>query len=158
MKLLSARTTWLLLLLFYIPVQGNAMAFLNPFKACTFSEMQLKLTANGEPAAGAKVIRSVNWKEEIVDTFTADDSGRVELPATHESSITQVMPVEFVSSQVINVEYDGKNYKIWVYAKRDPGENSEQNGKPFELACELSDEPKIQRVFDSILKTSCTFN
>jgi len=148
----------LILFIIYIPSQGNAMAFLNSLKACTFSEMQINLTADGKPAAGAKVIRSVNWKEEIVDTFTADDSGQVKLPAMHQNSITQVMPVEFVSSQVIHVEYEGNDYKIWVYGKRDPGENSEMNGQPFDLSCELSDEPKIQRMFDSILKTSCTFN
>lgn len=134
------------------------MAFLNPLKACTFSEMQLKLTLGGKPADGAKVTRSVNWKEEIVDTFTADEAGYVKLPAMYASSVTQVLPVEFVSSQVIHVEYEGKDYKIWVYAKRDPGENSELEGKAFDLSCELTDEPKIERAFDSILKTSCTKN
>ncbi|WP_193165765.1 DUF6795 domain-containing protein [Microbulbifer hainanensis] len=131
------------------------MAFLNSLKACIFSEMKIKLTLDGEPAHGAKVIRSVNWKEEMVDTFTTDESGNVLLPAMYAASVTQIMPIEFVSSQVIQVEYNDKSYKIWVYAKRDPSENSEMNGKPFILTCELTQEPKLERAFDSIVKTSC---
>jgi len=144
------------LLLFSI--SGYAMTFLNPLKACTFSEMQIRLTLDGKPASGAKIVRSVNWKKEIIDTFTADEGGVVNLPAMYDSSITQALPVEFVSSQVINVEYENKEYKIWVYAKRDPGENSELGGQPFNMTCELTDEAKIERVFDSILKTSCKWN
>ncbi|MFS1525020.1 DUF6795 domain-containing protein [Microbulbifer sp. 2304DJ12-6] len=133
------------------------MTFSNPLKACTFSEMNLSITLNGKPAAGAKVIRLVDWKTESVDTFMADDSGKVQLPAKFESSITQVLPVEFVSSQVINVQYMDQTYKIWVYAKRNPKENSELAGKSFSLTCELLDDPKTERAFNSLLKTSCKF-
>ncbi|MCW8128693.1 DUF6795 domain-containing protein, partial [Microbulbifer halophilus] len=141
-----------------IPVSGNTMSSLNPFKACTFSEMKLRLTLDGKPADGAKVTRTVNWKEEVVDTFKADENGTVQLPAMYESSVTQVLPVEFVSSQVISVQYQEKDYKIWVYAKRDPAENFEMSGSPLELDCELSDDPKTERAFDSIVKTSCQWN
>lgn len=133
------------------------MSFLNPLKACTFSEMKIQLTLNGEPAAGAKIIRTINWKEEITDTYFTDDSGFIELPAAYGSSFTQVLPVEFVSSQTIHVEYKDRDYKIWIYAKRNPGENSELKGEPFDLSCELLDEPKTERAFNSILKTSCKF-
>ncbi|MDP5210442.1 DUF6795 domain-containing protein [Microbulbifer sp. 2205BS26-8] len=134
-----------------------AMTFSNPLKACTFSEMNLRITLNGQPAAGAKVIRMVDWKTESVDSFMVDDSGKVHLPAKFESSITQALPVEFVSSQVINVQYMDQVYKIWVYAKRNPKENSELEGEPLNLSCELLDDPKTERVFNSLLKTSCKF-
>jgi len=133
------------------------MAFLNPLKACTFSEMKIKITLNGKPASGAKIIRTVDWKDEQVDFFTSDEGGNIDLPAKFESSFTQVLPVEFISSQSINVEYENNNYLIWIYAKRNPGENSEMNGNPINLSCELSDEPKTERKFKSAVKTSCKF-
>ncbi|MFA0814000.1 DUF6795 domain-containing protein [Microbulbifer epialgicus] len=133
------------------------MAFLNPLKACTFSEMKIRLTLNGEPAVGAKVIRTIDWKDEQVDFYTSDEDGNIDLPAKFESSFTQVLPVEFISSQSINVEYENNNYLIWIYAKRNPGENSEMNGDPINLSCELSDEPKTERKFKSAVKTSCKF-
>ncbi|GAA5443482.1 hypothetical protein Misp06_01659 [Microbulbifer sp. NBRC 101763] len=133
------------------------MAFLNPLKACTFSEMKIRLTLNGEPAVGAKIIRTIDWKDEQIDLFTSDEDGNVDLPAKFENSFTQVLPVEFISSQSINVEYENNNYLIWIYAKRNPGENSEMNGDPINLSCELSDEPKTERKFKSAVKTSCKF-
>ncbi|WP_444929369.1 DUF6795 domain-containing protein [Microbulbifer sp. SSSA002] len=135
----------------------SAMASFNPFKACTFSEMKIKLTLNGEPASGAEITRSIQWQKEWIDTFTSDEEGIAILPAKFSNSLTQVLPVEFVSAQKITVEYNDQSYKIWVYAKRHPEENSELDGKPFDLTCELSDELKLEEVFDSYLKTSCKF-
>lgn len=152
---LNCTLTFFIAFIALIPNSGNTMTSLNPFKACTFSEMKLHLTLDGEPVSDAKVTRTVNWKKEIVDTFSTDNNGEVQLPALHESSVTQVLPVEFISSQVINVRYEDSDYKIWVYAKRDPAENFEMNGNPLELTCELSDEPTTERAFDSIVKTSC---
>jgi hypothetical protein len=134
------------------------MNSLNPFRACTFSQMQLTLTLNTKPVSGAKIIRTVHWKSKKTDTFTSDQHGHVELPATYQSSITQMLPVEFLSSQVITVEHEGREYKIWVYAKRDPGGNIEFSGKPIRLTCELSDEPSTKRAFGSVVKTACTWD
>ncbi|WP_152450770.1 DUF6795 domain-containing protein [Microbulbifer sp. THAF38] len=146
-----------LLSILLIPGGAYGMAFLNPLKACTFSEMKIKITLDGSPAAGAKITRSIDWKEEKTDIFTSDKEGNVLLPAEFESSITQVLPVEFISSQSINVEYENRSYLIWIYAKRNPAENFEMNGNPINLACELTDEPKTERKFKSALKTSCKF-
>ncbi|WP_444923644.1 DUF6795 domain-containing protein [Microbulbifer sp. DLAB2-AF] len=159
MKKLNSQI-YIVLITFFLPLisgGANAMAFLNPLKACTFSEMKIRLTLDGKPAVGAKITRSVDWKDEKIDFFTSDGEGNVKLPAKFESSVTQVLPVEFISSQSINVEYENKNYLIWIYAKRNPGENSEMNGNPINLSCELTDEPKTERKFKSALKTSCKF-
>ncbi|WP_413664123.1 DUF6795 domain-containing protein [Microbulbifer sp. CNSA002] len=145
------------LLIAISPGGTNAMASFNPFKACTFSEMKIKLTLNGEPVSGAKITRSIQWQKEWIDTFTSDEDGVAILPSKFASSLTQVLPVEFVSAQKITVEHNDHSYKIWVYAKRHPEENSELDGKPFNLTCELSDELQLEEVFDSYLKTSCKF-
>lgn len=158
LRIIRFASCFLLVSVTLFPLMGQTMASMNPFKACTFSEMKIRLTLDGEPVTGAKVTRTVNWKKEIVDTFRSDSSGFVELPAMFESSVTQVLPVEFVSSQVINVEYKDKDYKIWVYAKRNPEKNYEFDGKPIEMRCELSDTAETQRAFNSVLKTSCKWN
>ncbi|WNZ56689.1 hypothetical protein QT397_04810 [Microbulbifer sp. MKSA007] len=145
------------LLIAISPGGTNAMASFNPFKACTFSEMKIKLTLNGEPVSGAKITRSIQWQKEWIDTFTSDEDGIAVLPAKFSNSLTQVLPVEFVVSQAIDVSYENKNYEVWVYAKRSPGENSEM-GKPLNLTCELTDETRLEEIFDSALLTSCQFN
>ncbi|MCX2795567.1 hypothetical protein OQJ68_00600 [Microbulbifer thermotolerans] len=133
------------------------MTFLNPLKACTFSEMNIQITLDGEPAKGAEVIRLVKWKKEKIDNFTADEEGRVELPAMFESSTTNLLPMEFVATQLITVKYKGKEYEIWNYAKRKPEKNFELEGKPFSLKCELSKEDELHEVFSSLLVTQCTW-
>jgi len=146
-----------LLLVLITPQLGYAMNIFNPFKACTFSQMQLTLTHNNQPASSAEVIRSVNWKNEKVDTFTTDEDGYVELPAMYQSSITQILPIEFIVAHVITVRYEGQEYKVWVYAKRDSRENNEFNGEPIKLRCELTHEPTTKRAFRSMVKTACTW-
>lgn len=146
---------YIVLLTFIFPGLGIAMSSLNPLKACTFSEMEISLTLDGEPAGGATVIRTVNWRNEKTDTFTADDAGQVVLPAMYESSITQVLPIEFVSAQTIVVRHNEQEYKIWIYAKRKPEKNFEFDGQPIKLTCELSENPVTERAFGSVVKTAC---
>ncbi|WP_444929367.1 DUF6795 domain-containing protein [Microbulbifer sp. SSSA002] len=133
------------------------MISFNPFKAYTFSEMKIKLTFNGEPISGAKIKRSIRWKKEWIDTFTSDKDGVVVLPPKFSNSLTQILPIEFIASQTINVSYKDKDYEIWIYAKRNPAENSE-TGKPLNLTCELTDKQRLEEVFGSLLLTSCQFN
>ncbi|WP_410174038.1 DUF6795 domain-containing protein [Microbulbifer thermotolerans] len=73
----------------------------------------------------------------------------------YDISFAKIFPIEFVSSQLIKVIHNDNEYKIWVYAKRNPGENFGMNGESFNLSCELSDKLRTERMFDSILKTSC---
>ncbi|WP_299005090.1 DUF6795 domain-containing protein [uncultured Shewanella sp.] len=113
---------------------------------------------NGQAASGAIITRSIQWRKEWLDTFIADEVGMVYLPAKVSYSLTQVLPVEFLSAQKITVEYQGRSYKVWVYAKRDPVENSELKGKVLQLRCELSDELVGQTLLEPYLKTSCQFD
>ncbi|WP_407661774.1 DUF6795 domain-containing protein [Microbulbifer donghaiensis] len=57
----------------------------------------------------------------------------------YESSITKLLPMEFISAQTIAVHHNDQEYKIWIYAKRQPKKNFELDGQPIKLTCELSD-------------------
>ncbi|UTA46980.1 carboxypeptidase regulatory-like domain-containing protein [Simiduia sp. 21SJ11W-1] len=131
------------------------MSFFDAGKACTFSEMSLTLTYQGEPASGAKVVRTVEWQKPHVDEFYADDAGKLVLPELHERSLTQLLPVEFVVAQAIHVHYLGQEFEIWINSKRKPEENAELGGRPVKLRCELTDEPQVSREFDALMLTSC---
>lgn len=133
------------------------MNFLSPLKVCTFSEMTIQIMLDGKPAKSAEVVRVVKWKKESVDTFIADDEGRVALPAILEISPAKFFPVEFVATQLITVKYDGNEYEVWNYAKRKPEKNFELGGEPFFLKCELSKEAELYEDFGSIVVTQCTW-
>ncbi|WP_237567767.1 DUF6795 domain-containing protein [Microbulbifer hydrolyticus] len=145
------------LLILSLPWPGAAMSKMNPLKACTFSEMEISILFKGEPAKGATITRTIEWKKEHTDQFTADDNGRVTLPAEFENHLLKAFPMEFVAAQYVTVQYEGEEYEIWNYAKRDAEFNSEMQGSPLRLTCELTDESKTQRAFGSILGTRCTW-
>ncbi|WP_460804417.1 DUF6795 domain-containing protein [Microbulbifer agarilyticus] len=131
------------------------MAILDIGKAYIFSEINLSITHKGKPAANAKITRIVEWQKEKVDVFTTDDHGQAALPALKERSLNQLLPVQFVAAQVVNVEFQGEKYEIWVNSKMSPAENAELGGIPLNLACELTQEAVPIEELDSVLVTSC---
>lgn len=134
---------------------GVGMSIFDAGKACVFSETKLELTYNGKPAIGANIWRRISWQKEVVDQFQADSEGKIELPAVYQRSITQLLPVEFVVSQVFKVNYEGQDFEIWINSKRDPADNSELGGAQLNLTCELTDEAELHEEFDTLLLTSC---
>jgi hypothetical protein len=147
---------WAILLTFVFAFQGvSAMSFLNPTKTCVFSAVKARLTLNGEPLKGATVIRRWEWHELKEESTQTDDQGAFAFPAVFESSITRVLPLELVVAQGLYVKVSGKEQKFWSNSKREPKENTEYNGQPISLACELSDEMKTTRENGSIRSTLC---
>ncbi|EPC03977.1 hypothetical protein L861_01355 [Litchfieldella anticariensis FP35 = DSM 16096] len=134
-----------------------AMSFFDVGKAYVFSPTRITITLNKEPLKNAKVIRRWNWNDEGEDHAFTNDDGVIELPEVRRRGITQFIPAEFVATQQIVVVIDGKEERVWLYSKREPGENAELGGKPLVLNCELSNEEKMYRDFGSPLLTKCTW-
>lgn len=113
-------------------------------KACTFSAVSGIITFDGEPAANARVLRRANWQKEQRDQTTTDNQGRFEFPAMLDRSVMRYLNGRFTSIETLEVEYNGQRYMIWKMSKTSSEENSEFNGKPMELSCELNAEPEIR--------------
>ena len=134
------------------------MSFFDAGKACVFSEVNLSITDKGKPASVAKVWRRKKKKKEVIDEFDTDMEGRLKLPAVYQRSITQLLPIEFVVSQVFKIVFDGQEFEVWINSKRDSAVNSELGGIPLNLTCELTDEAILHEEFDTLLLTSCQWN
>ncbi|TLM78968.1 DUF4198 domain-containing protein [Microbulbifer harenosus] len=126
-------------------------------KAYTFSEMRLEITYQGKPAAGAVVKRRIKWQRERLDEFFTDSNGVVVLPQVRERSVMQFFPSEFVASQALDVHFLDQEFNIWINSKRRPHKNSELDGKPINLKCELLNEGRLVRDFRAMLLTNCTW-
>lgn len=100
-------------------------------KPCLFSPISGTITLNGEPAAGAKLIRTsgkAHTQGELVDTVTTEEQGQFEMPGVFEHVLlAKFLPMEFVASQKIIVEYQGQTYKLWAGIKREREVNSESS-------------------------------
>ena len=124
-----------------------------------FSPIEGVLTFEGKPTSGAKILRKINWKDEVgeTDIFYANEKGEFTLPIKKESikisSITQ-----FVVHQKIDVFYAGKNFVIWTIGKDSKSEFGELNGKPKNFRCELTDDDVPYRLENALLLTSCKWS
>lgn len=131
------------------------MGIFDGAKTCVFSEVNARLTLNGEPLANARVVRQWEWNDRKRDEAMSDENGIVSLPAMYESSISRLLPTELVIGQQLSVEVNGEEKVFWTNSKREPEENAEYGGKAFRLSCELSDEEALIEDYGSLMVTMC---
>lgn len=128
-----------------------------------FSPMQGKLTYNGQPAANAKIVRHLVWKDDKgeKETFYTNSNGEFNLPIRREKVKIPALG-EFVITQELVVFYEDQQFEIWGISKYDIEEYGELGGKLENFRCELTDEltdelrfPEIQ---NGLFGTSCTWD
>jgi len=124
-----------------------------------FSPIEGKLTFQGKPAAGAKIIRTVNWKDETgeSDTFFSNEKGEFNIPVKSETAKISGL-TQFVAYQTVEVIFQGKEVTIWRYGKMSKKLNAELGGKAVNLTCELTDDLVRVEVPDGGLGTSCKWD
>lgn len=127
-------------------------------QVCLFSKMTGVITLNGEPVAGATLVRTVNLSGDQVDETITDENGNFELPAVFKRTLKKHLPQEFASNQDIVVHHDGEEYRIWSAVKRTPDENSESRGKPLIVSCELTSKESMIMVNKSPIFSLCTWD
>ena len=145
-----------ILLMSYI-TQVNAMGFLDFMKVYIFSEVDGIVLMEGKPVAGAKVVRTADYKDKVhTDTVVTDESGRFHFDDISNFSMRLS---ETVIYQEININYENKDYLAWKLTKRhenrygeltDP-EKPEEPIKKVNLKCELTDDPKNEQRVEFIL-------
>ncbi len=134
------------------------MGLTNIGKLCIFSAISGVITLNGQPVANAKVIRTASKERDHQDETTTDENGHFAFPPMYERSIAKYLPMEFVASQEIMVEYKNKSYKLWSGVKWKPEENAESRGKPLVVQCQLEIDDKYISVDGSKFFTLCTWD
>ncbi|MGB5937837.1 MAG: carboxypeptidase-like regulatory domain-containing protein [Rhodanobacter sp.] len=124
-----------------------------------FSEVHGTVLRNGVPIAGAQIRQEVVWsddKDEIPARETVSDgSGRFSFAAVERRpGALRVVPHQPVILQKLIIRYDGVDYPAWRHTKNSYGENSELDGRPMQLVCELSREPDFEGTHYGICRAS----
>jgi hypothetical protein len=137
-------------------VEVNSMSLLKGEKVCVASAFEGRLTFEGKPASGARIVRKFSWKDQKGETeeTIADKDGRFSFPS-HWDVLRGVLPVQFVSVQDILVHYGGQEYKIWLMGKLSTNEYSEFGGRPENFRCELTDEIRRVDLEHEYVGTNC---
>ncbi|OHA80390.1 MAG: hypothetical protein A2675_01335 [Candidatus Yonathbacteria bacterium RIFCSPHIGHO2_01_FULL_51_10] len=133
-------------------------------KIVLFSAVNGVITLDQKPLAGARVTRTVEWKDETYkDEATTSASGSFHLPEMPGPG--RIVLAEFVASQLMEVEYQDQKWLIWRMVKREAGPNRElvddnnweSAGTPIEFSCELSTPTRKIKLLLSVLRTNCQF-
>lgn len=135
------------------------MAFFSKKEVVLSSPFEATITFKGKPAAGARVKRVIKWQSDIgeEDYTETDEHGYFSLPAVKDSW-RQLLPAEFVVYQDVIVDFDGKEYKIWIHSKREEHQWAELSGQPVNMRCELTEEIRRVEVDVGLLGTNCRWD
>ena len=111
-----------------------------------FSAVSGRLVNGDQPVAGATISQSAKLgsSDAITQTTITADDGSFSFPAiTRKKGFSSLLPQQFAAGQSMAITVDGESYEGWVYTKMDPAENSENNGQPSNMVCDISKEPEF---------------
>lgn len=136
-----------------------AMSLLFGTEVVLFSPMEGKITYKGAPAANAKIIVHLFWKNDVgeKETFYTNANGEFSIPI--KKTKVRIPPLaEFVTSQQISVFYNEKEFDIWHKSLIDTDEYGGLGGYLKNVSCELTEESVRQEDFDGLFGTSCKWD
>lgn len=130
--------------LILMTIEANAMAGIFGSKTL-FSELTGTVVIGGEPCVGARLVQTVSdgGGEKINAETTTDTDGKFDFSdISKKKGFLSLLPGEFVAAQQILIHYEGREYQGWISSKRSPEPNAESDGNPFELVCDLDQDPQ----------------
>lgn len=112
-----------------------------------FSEVHGTVLRNGHPVEGAELIQKVLWSENEdknpVQHAVTDENGAFWFPAIERGAgLLRMIPAQPMMLQTIVIRYQGVEYIAWRYGKGSYDRNSELDGRPIKLLCELTRPPE----------------
>jgi len=109
-----------------------------------FSAVTGVVQLEGKPCVGAQIEQSVSdgGGERIETEKVTGSDGKFSFPEiTKSKGLFSFLPGEFVASQELIIRFEGREYQGWISTKRSMEANSETGGRPFELICNLNEDP-----------------
>lgn len=122
-----------------------------------FSEVHGTVLDHGKPVQGAELVQEVVWsdnKSDVPPVHTHTDAGgRFHFAAVERSAgVTRMVPHQPVILQKIIIRHGGSEYMAWRHTRNSYAPNSELDGKPLNLECELTRAPDFEGTHYGICK------
>jgi len=127
--------------------EGSAMGIFD--RLVLFSEVHGTVLKDGKPAAGAELVQKVVWSDdqnEIPPQRTmTDKAGVFSFSAIeHRAGVLRMIPAQPIMLQTILIHYQGAEYIAWQHSKTSYNANTELDGRPIRLVCELTRQPDFE--------------
>lgn len=114
-----------------------------------FSEVRGTVLKEGKPVAGAELIQKVVWSDNDDKNLTqhavTDKSGAFGFPTLETNAgLLRLIPAQPTIQQTIVIRYQGVEYVAWLHGKSSYDANTELDGRPLHLVCELTRQPDYE--------------
>lgn len=114
-----------------------------------FSEVHGTVLKDGKPVSGAELVQKVVWSDngnEIPPQRTmTNEAGTFSFPAIERGAgLLRMIPAQPIMLQKILIHYQGAEYIAWQHSKTSYNANTELDGRPIRLVCELSRRPDYE--------------
>lgn len=120
-----------------------------------FSPVSGVVLRDGVPVANAEVRQEVTFFDEKIPPQRAvsDASGRFHFSVVDRGAgFTRLMPHQPVMLQRIVIRHGGIEYVAWRHTRNSYGMNSELDGRPLRLECDLVRQPDFEGTHYGICK------
>lgn len=127
--------------------EGHAMGIFD--RLVLFSEVHGTVLKNGKPVAGAEIVQKVVWSDDANEIppqrAVTDKAGTFSFPAIeHRAGLLRLIPAQPIMLQKILIHYQGAEYIAWQHSKGSYNANTELDGRPIRLVCELTRQPDYE--------------
>jgi len=138
---------WLIVVLVLLSglSEAHAMGVFDPL--VLFSEVHGTVLNNGKPVEGAELVQKVVWSDNdnLDQHALSDRSGAFRFsPIERRAGLLRLIPAQPIMLQSTTIRYQGVEYEAWRHSKGSYNANTELDGKPIWLACELTQKPDFE--------------
>ncbi|MFG6935609.1 DUF6795 domain-containing protein [Burkholderia pseudomallei] len=114
-----------------------------------FSEVHGTVLKDGKPVAGAELVQKVVWSDDVNEippqSTMTDEAGAFALPAIERNAgLLRLIPAQPTIQQTIVIRCQGVEYVAWLHGKSSYNANTELDGHPLHLVCELTRQPDYE--------------
>lgn len=127
--------------------EGRAMGVFS--RLVLFSQVQGIVLNEGKPVVGAELVQKVVWSDDEVENRTQQmvtgKDGAFMFPAIESNAgLLRLIPAQPTIQQTIMIRYHGNEYLAWLHGKSSYDANTEFDGRPLHLVCELTRQPDYE--------------
>lgn len=114
-----------------------------------FSEVHGTVLKKGKPVAGAELFQKVVWSDDEdknrMQHAVTDSNGAFGFPSIEtDAGLLRLIPAQPTIQQTIVIRYQGVEYVAWLHGKGSYDANTELDGRPLHLLCELTRLPDYE--------------
>lgn len=125
-----------------LQVKADMFAWFKKYDVQLSPAVSGKVTFQGKPVSGVKVVRELTYDKEFVDYATTDNNGQFQFAEKTIRSRSPGSAFDTSKRQVLYLDHDNQRYLLWYYSTLNASAAKTLTAKLQQLRCELTQPEK----------------